>query len=90
MTRKELEKIYKMMLWVIPGMLMTFTGDYLMGVEPKDSEAISGMISSGWLTIADWRILLYIAVMAVYLIISSILTGKIKRIEPTEVLKNRE
>lgn len=44
------------MLWVIPGMLLAMIGDYCMGVEPKDSTAISGMISSGWLTIADWRI----------------------------------
>ena len=29
-----------------------------MGIEPKDSTAVSFMISSGWLTIADWRIAL--------------------------------
>ena len=44
------------MLWIIPGMLLCMIGDYCMGIEPKDSYAISGMISSGWLTIADWRI----------------------------------
>ena len=44
------------MLWIIPGMLLAMVGDYCMGIEPKDSVAISGMISSGWLSIADWRI----------------------------------
>lgn len=44
------------MLWIIPAMLLCMIGDYCMGIEPKDSYAISGMISSGWLTIADWRI----------------------------------
>ena len=56
MTEEKLNKIRKMMLWVIPGMLLAMIGDYCMGIEPKGSEAISGMISSGWLTIADWRI----------------------------------
>ncbi len=37
-------------------MLLAMVGDYCMGIEPKDSYAITGMISSGWLTIADWRI----------------------------------
>lgn len=56
MTLSELKKTYKQMLWIIPGMLLGMIGDYCMGIEPKDSYAISGMISSGWLTIADWRI----------------------------------
>ena len=56
MTKEKLEKIYKRMLWVIPGMILAMIGDYCMGIEPKDSTAISGMISSGWLTISDWRI----------------------------------
>lgn len=56
MTLKELKKTYRLMLWIIPGMLLGMIGDYCMGIEPKDSYAISGMISSGWLTIADWRI----------------------------------
>ena len=56
MTNGELKIVYRRMLWVIPGMLLAMVGDYCMGVEPKDSTAISGMISSGWLTIADWRI----------------------------------
>ena len=56
MTKEKLETIYKRLLWVIPGMILAMIGDYCMGIEPKDSTAISGMISSGWLTIADWRI----------------------------------
>ena len=56
MTLKELKKTYRLMLWIIPGMLLGMIGDYCMGIEPKESYAISGMISSGWLTIADWRI----------------------------------
>ena len=56
MTANELKKIYKQMLWIIPGMLFAIIGDYCMGIEPKGNIAISGMISSGWLTIADWRI----------------------------------
>ena len=56
MTKEKLNKIYKNMLWVIPGMLLALIGDYCMGLEPKDSEQISGLISTGWLTIADWRI----------------------------------
>ena len=56
MTKEELKKVYRRMLWVIPGMLLAMVGDYCMGIEPKDSTALSRMISSGWLTIADWRI----------------------------------
>ena len=56
MTIDELKKVYDRMLWIIPGMLLAMFGDYCMGIEPKDSFAVSGMISSGWLTIADWRI----------------------------------
>ena len=58
MTSDELKRVYRRMLWVIPGMLLAMIGDYCMGIEPKDSYAISGMISSGWLSIADWRIAL--------------------------------
>jgi len=56
MTTEELKKTYKRMLWIIPGMFLAMVGDYCMGIEPVDSYTISGMISSGWLTIADWRI----------------------------------
>ena len=58
MTKNELKNVYRRMLWVIPGMLLAMLGDYCMGIEPKDSAVLSGMISSGWLTIADWRIAL--------------------------------
>ena len=46
------------MILIIPGMILAIIGDYCMGIEPEDSTAISLMISSGWLTIADWRIAL--------------------------------
>ena len=58
MTTEERAKITKRMLWIIPAMIPAIIGDYCMGIEPKDSTAISFMISSGWLTIADWRIAL--------------------------------
>lgn len=44
------------MLLIIPGLVLAIIGDYCMGLESADSTAISGMISYGWLTIADWRI----------------------------------
>jgi len=56
MTEEQLKKTNKLMIWVIPGMLLCMIGDYCMGIEPLNSKTISGMISSGWLTIADWRI----------------------------------
>lgn len=56
MTTTEAKKICRWMLLIIPGMILAIIGDYCMGLEPADSTAISGMISSGWLTIADWRI----------------------------------
>ena len=59
MTQDELKKVYLRMLWIIPGMLLAMVGDYCMGIEPKDSVSISGMISSGCLSIADWRIAVY-------------------------------
>ncbi len=58
MTSQEREKITKRMLWIIPAMIPCIIGDYGMGLEPKNSTAVSFMISSGWLTIADWRIAL--------------------------------
>ena len=58
MTAEQRAKICKRMLWIIPGMILAIIGDYCMGIEPKDSTAVSFMISSGWLTIADWRIAL--------------------------------
>jgi len=56
MTGTEANRIRRRMLLIIPGMILAIIGDYCMGLEPADSYAISGMISSGWLTIADWRI----------------------------------
>jgi len=35
-------------------------------------------------------IVIYAGVMIVYMLISTLLMGKIKRIEPAEILKNRE
>ena len=58
MTAEQRAKTAKRMLWIIPGMILAIIGDYCMGIEPKDSAGISFMISSGWLTIADWRIAL--------------------------------
>ena len=58
MTSQEREKITKRMLWIIPGLILAIIGDYCMGLEPKGSTAVSFMISTGWLTIADWRIAL--------------------------------
>ena len=58
MTAEQRAKTAKRMLWIIPGMILAIIGDYCMGIEPNDSTAVSFMISSGWLTIADWRIAL--------------------------------
>ena len=58
MEAEKLQTIQKRMMYIIPGMICFMIGDYCMGIEPVDSYAISGMISSGWLTIADWRIAL--------------------------------
>jgi len=58
MNAQERAHIAKRMLWIIPAMILCIIGDYCMGLEPKDSKAVSFMISTGWLTIADWRIAL--------------------------------
>lgn len=58
MTAEQRAQTGKRMLWIIPGLILAIIGDYCMGIEPRDSTAISFMISSGWLTIADWRIAL--------------------------------
>ena len=58
MTREEQLNITKRMLWIIPAMLLCIVGDYCMGIEPKDSTIVTFLISTGWLTIADWRIAL--------------------------------
>lgn len=56
MSTEKLQTIQKRMLYIIPGMICAIIGDYCMGIEPADSYAVSGMISSGFLTISDWRI----------------------------------
>lgn len=56
MKTGKLQEIRKRMLYIIPGMICAIIGDYCMGIEPADSYAVSGMISSGFLTISDWRI----------------------------------
>lgn len=58
MEAEKLQTIQKRMMYIILGMICFMIGDYCMGIEPVDSYAISGMVSSGWLTIADWRIAL--------------------------------
>lgn len=57
MESSKIEHIHKRMLLMIPASILFMIGDYAMGIEPKNSVAVSGMISSGWLTIADWRII---------------------------------
>lgn len=56
MRAEETKRIRELMLLIIPGLILAIIGDYCMGLEPADSTEISGMISSGWLAIADWRI----------------------------------
>ena len=58
MISQERAKITKRMLWIIPAMLLCIVGDYCMGIEPKDSTIVTFLISTGWLTISDWRIAL--------------------------------
>ncbi|MCM1496248.1 MAG: hypothetical protein NC089_10680 [Bacteroides sp.] len=58
METEKLQIIQRRMMLIIPGMICFMIGDYCMGIEPVDSYAVSGMVSSGWLTIADWRIVL--------------------------------
>ena len=41
---------------VIPAMILCLIGDYCIGIEPADSTSLGSIASSGWLTIADWRI----------------------------------
>lgn len=41
MTADQRAKIAKRMLWIIPGMILAIIGDYCMGLEPKDSTAVS-------------------------------------------------
>ena len=48
--------IRKRMLLVIPAMILCMIGDYCIGIEPGDSKPLNDIVSSGWLTIPDWRI----------------------------------
>lgn len=50
------DKIRNRMLLVIPAMILCMVGDYCIGIEPKDSEPLNEIVSSGWLTITDRRI----------------------------------
>lgn len=43
---------------VIPAMLLCMVGDYCIGIEPRNAAPLGKFASSGWLTIADWRIAL--------------------------------
>ena len=44
------------MLWIIPAMILFLISDYCLGIEPADSSTVSGIVSTGWLNFADWRI----------------------------------
>ncbi|MCM1561890.1 MAG: hypothetical protein NC123_20525 [Butyrivibrio sp.] len=58
MDAEKLQTIRKRMMLIIPGMTCFMIGDYCIGIEPADSYTVSGMISSGFLAIDDWRIAL--------------------------------
>ena len=54
---KSDNKTIRAMQLVIPAMILCLIGDYCIGIEPGDSTTLgNGIASSGWLTIADWRI----------------------------------
>ena len=53
---KSNNKTIRAMQLVIPAMILCFIGDYCIGIEPADSTSLGSIASSGWLTIADWRI----------------------------------
>ena len=53
---KSDNKTIRAMQLVIPAMILCFIGDYCIGIEPADSTSLGSIASSGWLTIADWRI----------------------------------
>ena len=54
---KSDSKTIRAMQLVIPAMILCFIGDYCIGIEPADSTSLGSIASSGWLTIADWRII---------------------------------
>lgn len=49
-------KTIKRMNIVIPALILCMIGDYCIGAEPRGSETLGGIASSGWLTISDLRI----------------------------------
>ena len=55
MNSIQSHKICRRMLLIIPAMILFIIGDYCMGLEPAGSQNVSGMISTGWTSIADWR-----------------------------------
>ena len=52
-----MQSTIKKMSMVIPAMLLCMIGDYCIGIEPRNS-VLGTIASSGWLSIADWRIAL--------------------------------
>ena len=53
---KSYNRTISAMQLVIPAMILCLIGDYCIGIEPANSTTFGGIASSGWLTIADWRI----------------------------------
>ena len=53
---KTYKKTIKGMQLIIPAMILCMIGDYCIGIEPRESTSLGSIASSGWLTIADWRI----------------------------------
>lgn len=60
MTTNELKKIYRRMLWVIPGMVLAMIGDYCMGIEPKAKPYIKGAEHCKAWEVKEWLIKLAI------------------------------
>ena len=56
MTTKERDKLASKMLWIIPAMILFLISDYCLGIEPADSNTVSGIVSTGWMNFAGWRI----------------------------------
>lgn len=57
-NKAENKNMYKRVLLIIPAMILCLIGDYCIGIEPADSTTVSGLISTGWLSIDSWRIIL--------------------------------
>lgn len=69
------QKTVRRMPLVIPAMILCIIGDYCIGIEPRDSETLGSIASSGWLTIADWRLLYPISLeqLVAYYMLSGLL-----------------